>query len=234
VLRPKAPADEAYWLRTTWAEVGVRAITRKLMKLYAWGWFRFEVRGREHLPPGAFIVASNHCSHLDTGAVVTAFGDRGHELFIMGARDYFFNRRLKGWFFHTFLNVIPFDRGENVIEGLRLAQAVLRAGRPVLIYPEGRRSATGELQSFKSGIGLLGVELGVPIVPCCVEGTHAALPKGRTFPRHAKIRVTFAPPVTMDEYRNRYADMERRELWRRVADDVRGVVEQLQQQGKPT
>jgi long-chain acyl-CoA synthetase len=232
VLRPKARADEDYWLRTSWAEAGVRAVTRRLMKLYAWGWFRFEVRGREHLPPGAFIVASNHCSHLDTGAVVTAFGDRGHELFIMGARDYFFNRRLKGWFFHTFLNVIPFDRSENVIEGLRLAQAVLRAGRPVLIYPEGRRSATGELQSFKAGIGLLGVELGVPIVPCYVEGTHAALPKGRTFPRHAKIRVTFAPPVTMDEYRSRYADLDRRELWRRVAEDVRGVVEQLQRQGR--
>jgi hypothetical protein len=37
----------------------------------------------------------------------------------------------------------------------------------------------------------------------------------------------------MDEYRSRYADLERRELWRRVADDVRGVVEQLQRQGRP-
>jgi 1-acyl-sn-glycerol-3-phosphate acyltransferase len=199
-----------------------------LMKLYAWGWFGFEVRGAEHLPQGAFIVAANHCSHLDTGAVVTACGRRGRELFIMGARDYFFNRRLKGWFFHTFLNVIPFDRNENVIEGLRLAQAVLRAGRPVLIYPEGRRSPGGELQPFKAGIGLLGAELGVPIVPCCVEGTHAALPKGRTWPRRSKVRVTFAPPVTMDAYRARYGSEDRRDLWRQIAEDVRAAVARLQ------
>jgi long-chain acyl-CoA synthetase len=226
-LKAKGLPDEEYWLRTSWAEQAVRAVSRRLMALYARTWFGFEVEGAENLPPGAFIVAANHCSHLDTGAVVTAFGPRGHELFIMGARDYFFNRRLKGWFFHTFLNVIPFDRSENVIEGLRLAQAVLRAGRPVLIYPEGRRSAGGELQPFKAGIGLLGVELGVPIVPCRIEGTHASLPKGKLWPRRSRVRVRFGAPITMDDYRAQYGTGDRRELWRRVAEDVRAAVERL-------
>jgi long-chain acyl-CoA synthetase len=229
--RPKPTPEEEYWLRSPWAEQAVRSVTRLLMRLYARVWFGFEVRGAENLPQGAFIVAANHCSHLDTGAVVTAFGRRGHELFIMGARDYFFNRRLKGWFFHTFLNVIPFDRNENVIEGLRLAQAVLRSGRPVLIYPEGRRSGSGELQQFKAGIGLLGVELGVPIVPCYIEGTHAALPKGRTWPRRTKLRVAFAPPVTMEGYRARYVAEDRRDLWRQIAEDVRAAVERLRAAG---
>jgi long-chain acyl-CoA synthetase len=229
--RGKPTPEEEYWLRSPWLEQAARSVTRQLMRLYAWAWFGFEVRGAEHLPQGAFIVAANHCSHLDTGAVVTAFGGRGQELFIMGARDYFFNRRLKGWFFHTFLNVIPFDRGENVIEGLRLAQAVLRANRPVLIYPEGRRSANGELQPFKAGIGLLGVELGVPIVPCYVSGTHAALPKGRTWPRRSQVRVTFAPPIPMDEYRARYSAEDRRELWRHIAEDVRAAVDRLRAGG---
>jgi 1-acyl-sn-glycerol-3-phosphate acyltransferase len=232
ILKPKRPGDEEPWLRRGWGKRAMQGVTRRLMRLYAWAWFGFEAHGVEHLPQGAFIVAANHCSHLDTGAVVTAFADRGHELFIMGARDYFFNHRLKGWFFHTFLNVIPFDRNENVIEGLRLATAVLRANRPVLIYPEGRRSATGDLQSFKHGIGLLGVELGVPIVPCCIEGTHTAMPKGRAFPRRSKIRLTFAPPLTMEEYRARHAGMDRRELWRLIADDVRGVVDGMQRAGR--
>jgi long-chain acyl-CoA synthetase len=226
-LKARGLADEDYWLRTSWAEQAVRAVARRLMELYAHVWFGFEVEGAEHLPKGAFIVAANHCSHLDTGAVVTAFGPRGRELFIMGARDYFFNRRLKGWFFHTFLNVIPFDRSENVIEGLRLAQAVLRAGRPVLIYPEGRRSRTGELQPFKAGIGLLGVELGVPVVPCRIEGTHASLPKGRFWPRRSRVRVRFGAPIAMDDYRAQYGSGDRRELWRRVAEDVRAAVDRL-------
>ncbi len=224
VLAPKGVFDDGPWLKVGPGKRAVRCLTRGLMRLYAWSWFSFDVRGAENLPEGGFIVAANHCSHLDTGAVVTAFGKRGHELFVMGARDYFFNRRLKGWFFHTFLKVIPFDRTERVIEGLRLARSVLVSGRPVLIYPEGKRSVGGELLPFKPGIGLLGVELGVPIVPCLVEGTFAAMPKGKAIPRRSKVRVTFAPPVTMEQYRERHADADRVGLYRKIADDVRQVV----------
>jgi long-chain acyl-CoA synthetase len=224
VLAPKGFHDDGPWLKAGPVKRGARCLTRALMRLYAWSWFRFEVRGAEHLPAGGFIVAANHCSHLDTGAVVTAFGKRGHELFVMGARDYFFNRRLKGWIFHTFLKVIPFDRTEKVIEGLRLARSVLVSGRPVLIYPEGKRSVGGELQPFKPGIGLLGVELGVPIVPCLIEGTFAAMPKGKAIPRRSKVRVTFAPPLTMEQYRAEHGAEDRVGLYRKIAEDVRQVV----------
>jgi 1-acyl-sn-glycerol-3-phosphate acyltransferase len=118
-----------------------------------------------------------------------------------------------------------------MIKGLRLAQSVLRAGSPVLIFPEGTRGGDGALYPFKPGIGLLGVELGVPIVPCLVEGTYAALPKGKLFPRRRPIRVTFGPPLRMDEYRAQHARYERRELYRKVAEDVRGAVEQLKREG---
>jgi long-chain acyl-CoA synthetase len=231
VLGTRSIEEDEYWLRAGPGKRAVRRVMRQAMWLYARAWFGFEVCGIEHLPAGAFIVAANHCSHLDTGAVVTAFGDRGSELSIMGARDYFFNRRLKGWFFHTFLSVVPFDRTENMIKGLRQARAVLLSGRPVLIFPEGTRSLTGELQPFKAGIGLLALELGLPVVPCCIAGTHAALPKGRAWPRRTKIRVSFAPPITMEDYRALYPQVDRRELYRRVADDVRSAVELLR--GKP-
>jgi 1-acyl-sn-glycerol-3-phosphate acyltransferase len=231
VLVPKTAADDTPWLEVGHCKRMVRSLMRRLMRLYAKVWFDFEAHGVEHLPEGAFIVAANHCSHLDTGAVVTAFGERGGELFIMGARDYFFNRRLKGWFFHTFLNIIPFNRTEAMIKGLRLARSVLHAGRPVLIFPEGTRSKDGQLQPFKPGIGLLGLELGVPIVPCHIEGTHAALPKGKAVPRRAKIRVTFAPPITMAEYRARHPAADRRQLYRCVAEDVRAVIANMQGAG---
>jgi 1-acyl-sn-glycerol-3-phosphate acyltransferase len=233
VLRPKGDKEDEAWLKPSLFKTLARAATRRAMKFYAWAGYGFEAYGVEHLPPGPFIIASNHCSHLDTGAIVTACGGRGHELFVMGARDYFFSSKFKGWFFNSFLKVIPFDRNEHIIESLRLAQAALRAGQPVLIYPEGRRSLTGDLGPFKAGIGLLGVELGVPIVPCCVEGSFACLPKGKFLPRHKKIRVTFAPPVDPEPYRAMAGDVERRDLWRRVAEDARAAVERMVQQGKP-
>jgi len=222
--------DHNFWVRTNAALETVRLATRAVMRFAAQTWFGLEVRGTENLPKsGAFIVAANHCSHIDTGMVVTAFGERGGELFIMGARDYFFNWKAKGWFFHTFLNVVPFERTANMVEGLRLAKSLLRAEHPVLIYPEGTRSATGRLQPFKAGIGWLGVELGVPIVPCYIEGTFNALPKGKTLPRRSKARVTFGPPISMEQYlAQKQAHADKKELYRRVAEDVRSVVERLQ------
>lgn len=232
--QPAAPRrslrDHQFWVRTNAALDAVRAATRRVMRFTAQTWFGLEVRGNENLPAkGAFIVAANHCSHIDTGMVVTAFGERGGELFIMGARDYFFNWKAKGWFFHTFLNVVPFERTANMVEGLRLAKSLLRAEHPVLIYPEGTRSVNGRLQPFKAGIGWLGVELGVPIVPCYIEGTYSALPKGSTLPRRAKARVTFGSPITMEQYlAQKQAHADKRELYRRIADDVRSMVERLQ------
>jgi long-chain acyl-CoA synthetase len=232
VLVPKGQVDDSRWLKASVAKRAARAVSRLFMRVGMRIWHGFEVRGVEHLPHGPFIVAANHASHLDTGAVVTAFGSRGSELFIMGARDYFFSSRPRGWFFHTFLNVVPFDRTENMIKGLRLAQSVLRSGRPVLIFPEGTRGSDGDLHPFKPGIGLLGVELGVPIVPCLIEGTFRALPKGKLFPRRAPIRVTFGPAIAMDNYRAQHAQYERRELYRKVACDVRELVAQLKQESQ--
>lgn len=228
--RRRTLRDHHFWVRTNAALDVVRAATRRVMRFAAQTWFGLEVRGTENLPKkGAFIVAANHCSHIDTGMVVTAFGERGGELFIMGARDYFFNWKAKGWFFHTFLNVVPFERTANMVEGLRLAKSLLRSQHPVLIYPEGTRSVNGRLQPFKAGIGWLGVELGVPIVPCYIDGTYTALPKGSTLPRRSKARVTFGAPITMEQYlAQKHAHADKRELYRRIADDVRSVVERLQ------
>jgi 1-acyl-sn-glycerol-3-phosphate acyltransferase len=229
-LRLRTIREHNFWLRTNAFLEMIRLATRKVIAFAAQTWFGLEVRGVENLPrQGAFIVAANHCSHIDTGMVLTAFGERGGELFIMGARDYFFNWKAKGLFFHLFLKVVPFERTANMVEGLRLAKTLLRAQHPVLIYPEGTRSANGRLQPFKPGIGWLGVELGVPIVPCYIEGTYHALPKGKTIPRRAKTRVTFGPPITMEQYlAQRNAHIDRRELYRRIAEDVRSVVERLQ------
>jgi long-chain acyl-CoA synthetase len=232
VLVPKGQVDDSRWLHAGLLKRFLRAGTRRFIRLWARAWFSFEVRGTENLPAGAFIVAANHASHLDTAAVVTAFGRRGGDLFVMGARDYFFTTWIRSWFFHTLLNVVPFDRTENMIKGLRLAQSVLRDGKPVLIFPEGTRSLDGTLHAFRPGIGLLGVELGVPIVPCHIEGTFEALPKGRRIPGRVPVRVTFGQPIPMDEYRAQHVHFERRDLYRRVASDVRAAVQWLEREAE--
>jgi long-chain acyl-CoA synthetase len=152
--------------------------------------------GLEHLPPkGPFLLAANHASHLDTLAVLAALGERAEEIALVGARDYFFDRAWKRAILPRALPIIPFDREGDFLEGLRLCREAIGMGRSLLIFPEGTRTRTGALQPFKAGVGVLAVELGLPIVPTAIEGTFAALPVGRALPRRRPVRVTFGPPI---------------------------------------
>jgi hypothetical protein len=93
------------------------------------------------------------------------------------------------------LNALPFDREDTAAQGLATCKTVLDAGRAILIFPEGTRSVTGELQSFKPGVGVLGIELDVPVIPVLLRGTLAALPKGRALPRPARISLRIGKPL---------------------------------------
>ncbi len=218
LLTPETRKEAERWLRETAFQRWVRRLTRKLLAAAYHRWFAFEVRGIEHVPErGPFIIAANHASHMDTGAILVALGEKAEPLFVLGARDYFFNNWWRGWFFHTFLRVVPFDRTVNPLEGLRLAAAILNAGYPLLLFPEGTRSVTGKLQPFKPGLGMLAVETGVPIVPALIEGTFEALPKGRLFPKRHPVRVTFGEPVRIEMFvTDPSLASERRALYQRV------------------
>ena len=50
-------------------------------------------------------------------------------------------------------------------------------GAPVLLFPEGTRSDTGELRGFKDGAFRLAIQARVPVIPVAISGTHEALPK---------------------------------------------------------
>ena len=234
LLSPEARKEAERWVKETKFQRWVRRLTRKLLARIYKRWFDFEAHGLENLPSsGAFIIAANHASHMDTGAIIVGMGERAEDLFVLGARDYFFNTPLKGWFFHTFLRVVPFDRTVNPLEGLRIAAAILQSGYPLLIFPEGTRSVTGSLQPFKPGLGLLAIETGVPVVPALIEGTFEALPKGRLLPRRSKIKVTFGEPVKVEMLvadRKALAEispLKRRELYQRLTDEVRQRLIQL-------
>ena len=190
-------------------------------------WFDLEVKNPENLPAEPpYLVAANHASHLDAPAVLSAVREvRGEEaaraLHVLGARDYFFDSTLKEWFFSTFLNVVPIEREEASLAGLRLVRSILESGESALIFPEGTRSRTGEVQAFKPGLGLISRELEVPVVPVHIAGTHDLLPADRSVPRKGTVTVTFGPPVEPSEWTELAEDLPRDELYREIAADVR-------------
>lgn len=194
-------------------------------------YLRIECQGLQHIPDsGAYILAANHCSHLDAVAIREVLGRRAADLYVMGAKDYFFDTRLKSWFFTTFLNALPFDREDTAAQSLATCRTVLDAGRAILIFPEGTRSITGELQAFKPGIGVLGIELDVPVVPVHLHGTFEALPKGRSLPRPARIHVRIGPPLRFEALKKERGAMPPTDLYRGAAAELRARVEALAQQ----
>lgn len=193
--------------------------------------FSLDGVGMENLPSsGPYIIAANHSSHLDSAAIISLLGRSARDLHVLGAKDYFFDGRLKGWLVSTCLNVLPFDRHENFLRSLGLSQRAVQMGRSLLIFPEGTRSRTGEIAEFKPGLGLLALELGVPVVPTYIHGTYDALPVGKMLPRRAPVRVTFGVPVAVDEYRIRCEREPRYPLYREITRHVQAAVADLSEQ----
>ena len=56
------------------------------------------------------------------------------------------------------------------------AVKALRAGMPLLVFPEGGRTADGELKPFLSGAAYLAIRAQVPLVPIALKGVYDLLP----------------------------------------------------------
>ena len=237
---PAVPAEGPRKIRSAEPYSSRRAADRFLytlsllaFRLWYGTYFSLRVCDGDRLPRnGPYIIAANHSSHLDAPAILSALAQaRGlkeaRKLHVLGARDYFFDTPLKSWFFSTFLNLVPVEREEASLASLRLAKGILATDEPVLIFPEGTRSRTGQIQNFKPGLGLMALELNVPIVPAYIEGAHRALPAGGMMPRPGGLRVAFASPITMKAYREHGKKPLRDELYRQIAADVQRAVEGL-------
>jgi 1-acyl-sn-glycerol-3-phosphate acyltransferase len=159
------------------------------------------VEGRHHLPAGPFLLCSNHSSHADSAALMTASGFRFRRFALLGASDYFFQSRGVRWSVSPWMNVIPIERSPKpkaLAECLARCRRFLeQTGGILILYPEGTRSPDGEMRVFKPGAGLFASELGVPVVPAYIEGTRRILPKGRFLPRPGDVTVRFGEAMEL-------------------------------------
>ena len=193
-----------------------------LSQFVCWLFFRLgfglEIRGRKHIPRrGAFILASNHFSYLDPPLIGTACPRR----VVFMARANLFNDGLLGAYLRG-VGVIPLQREGGDLSALRQALETLRRGQPLAIFPEGGRQLSGKLGAAKRGVGLLAMEVRVPIVPVLVRGTFQALPPGARGLRRAKIQVAFSPPISYTDvsFPGAGGPVRRREQEQRLAEAV--------------
>jgi 1-acyl-sn-glycerol-3-phosphate acyltransferase len=154
---------------------------------------RLRIKGREKLPPhGPFVLAANHCSHLDALALGAALTPRHRErAFPIAAGDVFFQSTVTSTFSAIMLNALPMWRKNCGPHALADLRRKLQEERAVfIIFPEGGRSRTGSVMSFKHGLGMLVAETSVPVVPCGLDGTFQALPPHRKVPRPVSVKLS--------------------------------------------
>lgn len=186
------------------------------------------VEERHHLPDGPFLLCSNHSSHADSAALMTASGRRFRSFALIGASDYFFHSRRVRWAVSHLMNVIPIDRDPGAkslsacLEVCR--QFMQQTGGSLILYPEGTRSPDGKMQAFKSGAALFAMELDVPVVPAYIEGTHHILPKGQYLPRTGPVSVRFGVPLELSHQKPTELRRERR---RRAMDQLTRSIRML-------
>ena len=177
-----------------------KALIGKLQDVFYGEVMKPQVFGRGHIPHNRnVIVVANHASHLDMGFVRYALGPYGDDIVSLAAQDYFFESGIKRAFFENLTNLKAIDRRSSLRQSLRQASEVIERGKTVLVFPEGTRSATGEIQEFKPLVGHLALAHRVDILPIHLSGTHAAMSKGARVPTRRDIVARIGPPLSVSD-----------------------------------
>ncbi len=175
-----------------WAMMGLKAHAHaSLWWLKVIVGTKLEVRGREHLPTGAVLVAAKHQSAWDTFALITLFRDPA---MVMKAELGWIP--LYGWFSHKFRHIfVQRERGPSALKRLiRDARDRAAEGREIVIFPEGTRRAPGAPPDYKPGVVALYEALGLPCVPLALNsGLFWPRRRWNRFP--GTIVVEFLPPI---------------------------------------
>jgi long-chain acyl-CoA synthetase len=212
---PIEPVEFPSWNRS-WPARAIRRVSLPtwilpLARIFAWT----RVEGREHLAriDQPVIFAANHQSHMDGPVILASLPPRlryrvapamAKEFF----KPHFFPEQYgrKAWFTNSlnyylaalFFNAFPLPQREaGARQTLRYIGEVLESGFSVLIFPEGRRTAAGEIDGFRPGIGMIASRLGVPVVPVRLDGLDKVLHPSWKMAKPGRVRVAFGAPMRL-------------------------------------
>jgi long-chain acyl-CoA synthetase len=214
------PVDFPRWNRS-WPVTLVRRLSHAtwivpLTHLFA----HAQVEGRQHLSGlhGPVVFAANHQSHMDVPVILAALPGRWRARLAPAMLKEFFtahfypaqhtwkqrftnslNYYLACFYFNTF--PIP-QREAGARHTLQYMGELTGEGWSILLFPEGVRSATGDIKPFRGGIGMIASRLDVPVVPVRIDHVDTLLPVGSHFVRPGRVRVAFGEPLRLrgDEY----------------------------------
>jgi len=194
-----------------------------------------KVYGRENLNnlKGPVVFAANHTSNLDTFVVlysmplrvrywVTALMSIEHHFQNFFYRKGLLVRRILeavGFYLlvNLAVNTCPLSRTHGFKQVLENVGKLIDRGWSVLIFPEGGVTLDGNIRKFESGIGIIALDMKVPVVPVKIEGLYNILRNGILpwghLSKWPKIKVTFGKPIV---FKNK--------SYKEVADELEDII----------
>lgn len=159
------------------------------------------VGGGAPLPATGVLLCPNHQSYLDPALVQLVV--RRHLTFVM-TNDFYAVPLARGFF--RLVGAIPVARGRLAFTSMRRAAALLRLGRTVVVFPEGRLSLDGSMHRFQRGIGYLARRGRAPVVPVAIDGSMRAWPRGARWLRRSDVRIAIGEALRYDGEASRERD----------------------------
>ncbi|MBS1799700.1 MAG: 1-acyl-sn-glycerol-3-phosphate acyltransferase [Acidobacteria bacterium] len=159
------------------------------------------------------VYASNHLSYYDTPVLFARLPFQ----FRILAKQGLWKVPFIGWYLNR-SGQVPIDQStsRNAVASLNRGVQTLKAGLPLVIFPEGGRSASGVTQPFVAGAAFMAIKAQVPIVPVTLIGTYELLPihTYHLYPR--PLEVVIGEPIATEGLTTRDADA----LTQRVRDVI--------------
>ncbi|MCS6909248.1 MAG: 1-acyl-sn-glycerol-3-phosphate acyltransferase [Anaerolineales bacterium] len=175
---------------------------RAIFRFLGWLLLRQEVHGLENIPvSGPFLVVVNHLGIADPPLI---FMNVSRQMVVFAADKW---KKVLG--IRQLLEaagVIWVARGEADLGAIKAALAVLRAGRPLGMAPEGTRSRTRALQRGKTGAAYLADRTGVPIVPIGISGSERLAENLRRL-RRTPVRLVVGKPFHLPPHGRASGDL---------------------------
>jgi 1-acyl-sn-glycerol-3-phosphate acyltransferase len=180
---------------------------------------RVRVEGLERLPRGRpAIYAANHLSAIDIPVLYTSLPGQFR---IMAKRE-LFRYPFLGWYLRRSGQIpIVYGDAHASLRSLNRAGDVLRKGMPLMVFPEGGRSRTGELQEFMGGAFFVAIRAQVPVVPMAIVGSYELLPMNSFHMLPGEVALVIGEPIPTAGMRVR--DMEK--LSAQVRQVIAGLYE---------
>lgn len=179
---------------------------------------KLKVEGLENIDKNAvYVFASNHASQFDIPALQISIPNRA----TIVTKKELAKIPVFGWQLKTGPYImIDRQNAEKAMQSIEEAKKMMSAKRiSAIIFPEGTRSSSGEVQTFKRGAFYLASKVGYPIVPVTISGSNKLLPKGKFRIKGGTIYVIFHPPVETADIKSRKDEIDLMQKVKEIISD---------------